>query len=72
MPANQELSQLIATTGPLVAPSANPEGLSPAADIAEAKEYFGNSVDFYNEGTVNDKPSKIIQITDAGIDVIRP
>jgi len=71
MPAKLELAKLLKTTGPLVAPSANPEGLNPAQDINEAKAYFGDEVDFYQEGVVNLKPSKIIRITSEGIEVIR-
>jgi L-threonylcarbamoyladenylate synthase len=72
MPANEKLRNLIKQSGPLVAPSANPEGLSPAQTIDEAKAYFGNTVDFYTEGPVNTKPSKIIRITNDTEEVIRP
>jgi L-threonylcarbamoyladenylate synthase len=71
MPAKPELVELLQLTGPLVAPSANPEGLTPAKDIAEARIYFGEEVDFYQEGSINLKPSKIIKITKDGIEVIR-
>ncbi|MCX6712488.1 MAG: L-threonylcarbamoyladenylate synthase, partial [Candidatus Vogelbacteria bacterium] len=40
-PKNKFLNNLIKKTGPIVAPSANPEGLAPASTIAEAKNYFG-------------------------------
>ncbi|TAL14178.1 threonylcarbamoyl-AMP synthase [Patescibacteria group bacterium] len=72
MPAKPELRDILKQTGPLVAPSANPEGLEPAADVEAAKVYFGDSVDFYIEGTVSKKPSRIVKITDAGEEVIRP
>lgn len=72
MPAKQELRDILAVTGPLVAPSANPEGLSPATTIAEAKAYFNNQVDFYEEGTIHSKPSKIIKITHGVEEIIRP
>lgn len=72
LPAKEGLRKLLSGTGPLVAPSANPEGLAPARTIEEAKVYFGDSVDFYLEGSVNMQPSKIIQITDRGEEVIRP
>jgi L-threonylcarbamoyladenylate synthase len=35
---------------PLVAPSANPVGLPPALNIAEAREYFKDDCDFYLDG----------------------
>lgn len=72
LPNVPELIEFIKQTGPLVAPSANPEGLPPSKDIVEAKAYFGNSVDFYLEGPVNTKASKIIRITERGEEIIRP
>lgn len=72
LPNNIELTNLIKQTGPLVAPSANPEGLPSANNISEAKAYFGDQIDFYVEGKVNSKPSKIIKITKSGEEVIRP
>lgn len=72
MPANQDLLEFIKKAGPLVAPSANPEGLTPAPTIEDAKNYFGDTVDFYIEGTVNTKPSKIIKITNSSEEIIRP
>lgn len=41
------LADLIRQTGPLIAPSANPEGKPPAKDISQAKQYFGDQVDLY-------------------------
>lgn len=46
-PADPELRQLLEQTGPLIAPSANPEGLPPAASVEEAIAYFGSNVDAY-------------------------
>jgi L-threonylcarbamoyladenylate synthase len=71
MPAKKELRDLITYTGPLVAPSANPEGLTPSATIDEAKAYFNSEVDFYQAGIVNSKPSKIIRITHGHEEIIR-
>lgn len=71
MPAKEELRDILKFTGPLVAPSANPEGLTPAGTIDEAQSYFGNQIDFYTEGIVNSKPSKIIKITGDSEEVIR-
>ena len=47
LPKNKFLNNLIRKTGPLIAPSANPEGLAPAQNIAEAKNYFSDKMDFY-------------------------
>lgn len=60
-PDNQELLDLISETGPIVAPSANPEGMPPAGNIEEARAYFGTDVDGYIEGEdLRGKPSTII------------
>lgn len=64
MPGDENLRNLLRDVGPLVAPSANPEGLPPAKNIQEATDYFGDSVDYYLDGgqVTNTKPSKIIKI----------
>ncbi len=63
LPKDKKLRNVISHTGPLVAPSANPEGMTPAVNIKEAKRYFGNRVDFYvDHGNLKSKPSKIIAI----------
>jgi len=41
LPAKKSLIKILQKTGPLVAPSANPEGMKPAGNIQEAKKYFG-------------------------------
>ena len=67
LPILGELRDLLLKTGPLVAPSANPEGLSPAKNINEAKNYFGDSVDLYIDGgEIISKPSKIIKFNPDG------
>lgn len=71
MPSKPELQDLLKQTGPLVAPSANPESLVPATTVTEARKYFGDTVDFYAEGAVGGKASKIIKITDTGEEIIR-
>ena len=67
-----DLRKLLSKTGPLVAPSANPEAKKPAETIKEAKKYFGsvrrlrpeeNKVDFYHDaGNLKSKPSTVISI----------
>lgn len=44
------LKSVVAAVGPVIAPSANPEGLPPARTIAEAKAYFGDQVAVYVDG----------------------
>lgn len=69
IPSVKWLREVIATTGPLIAPSANPEGLPPAMTVSAAREYFGDAVDVYVDGgTVpEDTPaSRLIHIHDDG------
>jgi len=73
LPSSPSLRNLLLKTGPLIAPSANPEGLPPAKNIAEAKSYFGDLVNFYLDGgEVNNKHSKLIQLRkDGTINILR-
>ncbi|MFA5792079.1 MAG: L-threonylcarbamoyladenylate synthase [Candidatus Paceibacterota bacterium] len=73
LPASKVLRELLLETGPLIAPSANPEGLPPSRNIAEAKEYFGNFIDLYVDGgKVNNKASKLIKLDqDGSVTVLR-
>lgn len=72
MPDNAGLRSLVAMTGPLIAPSANPQGKQPAMNIEEAERYFGSGVDFYVDGgeVENAQPSKLMRINDSG-EVVR-
>ncbi len=71
MPVNAELKNLLLQTGPLVAPSANLEGLPPAHTIEEAKKYFGHGVDLYiDAGTINANASKVIKLHKDGTTTI--
>ena len=72
-PNKESLINILRRTGPLVAPSANTEGKEPALNVAEAKEYFGDKVDFYlAEGMLKSKPSALIKINEDGkIEVLR-
>ena len=72
LPDYPELTHLITQTGPLVAPSANPEGLPPAKNIKEAREYFGDEVDFYYaKGILKSLPSTLIEVRDGKIKILR-
>lgn len=72
LPKNKKLRTLLSATGPLVAPSANPAGAPPASTIAEAKKYFGTSVDFYLAGGRKaGKPSKVISLLSGAPKIIR-
>ena len=67
LPASEKLLNLLTETGPLVAPSANLAGQSPAQTIDQAKKYFGEQVDFYvDDGQLKAKPSTIIVLDKKG------
>lgn len=72
LPNKKKLINILKKTGPLVAPSANREGDKPAENIKEAKNYFGDNVDFYLSGKrLKNKPSTLIRIKDRDIEVLR-
>jgi len=72
IPNKDDLIAIIKETGPLVAPSANPEGMPPAKKISEAKKYFGEDVDFYfDEGEAISLPSTLVKIDGEKIDILR-
>ncbi len=67
LPVNLDLQNLLQKTGPLIAPSANLEGLLPAQNIEEAKNYFRDHVDMYVDGGgMIGKASKIIRLQKNG------
>ncbi|MEO7905222.1 MAG: L-threonylcarbamoyladenylate synthase [Candidatus Saccharimonadales bacterium] len=68
MPADDSLRALLQLTGPLIAPSANPEGQPPAMTIDQARHYFGDDVDAYIDGGIvtDDTPSKLYRLTASG------
>jgi|AntAceMinimDraft_13_1070369.scaffolds.fasta_scaffold05763_4 L-threonylcarbamoyladenylate synthase len=74
IPNKNNLLQILEETGPVIAPSANQEGLPPAQNVIEAKAYFGDTIDVYvDEGDVNDvSPSQLIKILpDGNIEILR-
>jgi len=71
LPAQEELRKLLIKTGPLIAPSANLEGLPSTRNITEAKNYFGQAVDLYIDGgELEGKPSKLIKLHKDGTESI--
>jgi L-threonylcarbamoyladenylate synthase len=59
---NKNLFSIIKSVGPLIAPSANPQGMSVATKRSEARKYFGTSVDGYvYVGTKISKPSTLVE-----------
>lgn len=71
-PDNEKLLAVIAETGPLIAPSANTEGNPPAEEIIQARQYFQDRVDFYEEGgTLKSLPSTLIKIENNQVKILR-
>ena len=72
LPKSKKLRELLQKTGPLVAPSANPQGEKPAHTIAEAKKYFGAKVDFYiPSGRKIGRPSRVVSLLSSKPVVVR-
>ncbi len=71
-PQNKNLYTLLQNIGPLVAPSANPQGLVPARNITEARKYFHERVDMYiNGGTKESKASTLIEFQHETVKILR-
>jgi L-threonylcarbamoyladenylate synthase len=72
VPKKPQLRKLIKKTGPIIAPSANLEGLLPATTVKEAREYFEDAVDFYVPGgRLYSLPSTIISIKNGKVAIKR-
>ena len=72
LPRDTNLARIIKKTGPLISTSANSEGAKPAETAAEAKKYFGDSIDFYIDGgKIKSLPSTLVEIKDGKVNVIR-
>ena len=66
------LLDLLKITGPIIAPSANPEGKDPALTLVEAKNYFDSNVSIYADaGIKNAPPSTLISVLNDEIEVLR-
>jgi len=63
VPNDKKVLSVLKQAGPIVAPSANPEGVEPAKTIQEAREYFDEKVDFYwDKGMLQGAPSTLIKL----------
>lgn len=71
VPLDKAVRDLLAQTGPLVAPSANPQGLPPATSIESARTYFKDEISTYVDGGIvpaDQPPSRIVKrMTDGSI-----
>ncbi|MBP6942701.1 MAG: threonylcarbamoyl-AMP synthase [Candidatus Buchananbacteria bacterium] len=71
-PNDPWLQSLLALTGPLIAPSANPETQPPATTIAEAQQYFNSDIDFYVDGGIlAGKASTLISLVEPETTTLR-
>jgi L-threonylcarbamoyladenylate synthase len=62
LPKDKKIMDILKITGPLVAPSANLEGLPPAKTIKEAKNYFGKKIQIYLDGgKLESLPSTLVE-----------
>jgi L-threonylcarbamoyladenylate synthase len=69
---NRNIYSLIKKVGPLVAPSANPQGKIPARTMGEAKKYFGSTIDVYAcGGTRRSKPSTLLEYKKGTLRILR-
>lgn len=68
IPDDDALRELLEHTGPLIAPSANPEGEPPAMTIDEAMAYFGEAIDVYIDGgrVADAHPSQLLRVDEHG------
>jgi len=63
VPGDAKLRAILQETGPLVSTSANPSGQKPASNVAEAKAYFGDKLDFYMDaGDLFSEPSTLVDL----------
>jgi L-threonylcarbamoyladenylate synthase len=71
-PRYKNIHALLKKVGPLVAPSANPQGSLPALSMPEAKNYFGDTIDMYiNSGKRVSLPSTLVRYVDGKLEVLR-
>lgn len=72
LPKSPKLREFLKKTGPLTAPSANLQGAEPAHTIKEAKNYFGEKVEFYiSGGRKEGKPSTIVSMVSGKPEILR-
>jgi len=71
-PSDENILNFLKQTGPLATSSANTQGQTPAKNITEAEKYFGESVDFYEDGgELDSEPSTLVKIVGDKIEIIR-
>lgn len=71
LPKKKNLREFLRKTGPLAAPSANPEGKPPAKSIEEARKYFGHKVWYVEGGRPDTLPSTLVSLEKGRLKVLR-
>lgn len=73
IPDDARLLALLKQTGPLATSSANHPGKPPATTAEEARAYFNDQVDYYEDGgsLAGRQPSTVIRIIDDAIEIVR-
>lgn len=73
IPDDLVLRELLEQTGPLLTSSANAPSQPTATTVAEARAYFAESVDFYEDGSDRSGrlPSTVLRIVDDVIEIVR-
>ena len=65
VPSVDWLRDVIREVGPVIAPSANPQGHPPALSAERARDYFGDAIDIYIDGGLvpeDIRPSRLIWV----------
>lgn len=72
VPDSSALRDMLAVSGPIIAPSTNPEGMKPAETLKEAEAYFGNRADFLVDGgTLSGLSSAIVRLEKGRFTILR-
>ena len=72
VPDVPELRDMLRVSGPIIAPSANPEGMKPAETVEEAESYFGDRADFLVDGgRLSGLPSTVVKVENGRLTVVR-
>ncbi len=72
LPADESLRYFLRQTGPLATSSTNIQGLPPARNIFEAQNYFGDKIDFYEDGgELESLASTLVDLRNNQIKILR-
>jgi len=71
VPKDEFLLKLLSETGPLFAPSANPEGMRPAEDCRGCEDYFKDEISVCLEGESLNLPSTLVSLLKGRPELLR-